>query len=228
MDGKRSDYRWIMAALMWIMLFTLGMSWYSFAPMMLTVMGDLSITFEEAGILIALVPLAMVMLCIPSGLLADPFGFKRTILIGGTILSTFGLARGFSENFTTLAITMFLCGAGYAITYSPLPKVIGTWFPATEYGLATGIIFSGMAGGMVVSFILTPTLLLRWTGSWQGIFVAIGVVSFASTTAWIVLAREAPQSTSEAPQRQLPRESLSLWRSFFSSSPRSSICGSPR
>jgi len=184
-----------MATLMWLMLFALGLSWFCFAPMMLTMMDDLSITFEKAGVIIALVPLALVIVCIPSGLFADRFGFKRTVLIGGIAMSVFGLFRGFSRDFATLAITTFLCGVGYAITYPALPKVVGIWFHAKEYALATGIVFSGMVAGLSASFVLTPAVLLPLSGSWQGVFIAIGILSLTFTIVWIVLAREASEST---------------------------------
>jgi MFS family permease len=182
-----------MAFLAWLMLFGLGLSWLSFAPMMLKVMEELSITFEEAGIIIALVPLALVMLCIPSGLLADRVGFKRTVLMGATIMSCFGLLRGFSTDFATLAITMFACGAGYAVSYPAVTKLIGVWFPPSEIAFATGIAFSGMEVGLSAAMVLTP-IFLAWNGSWRSTFIVIGILTLTITFVWILLAKDLQKS----------------------------------
>ncbi len=85
-------------------------------------------------------------------------------------MSVFGLFRGFSRDFATLAITTFLCGVGYAITYPDLPKMVGMWFHAKEHALARGTVFSGMVTGLSVSFVLTPAVLLPLIKSWQGVF----------------------------------------------------------
>ncbi len=217
MSEKVLSYRWVMATITWLMMFALGASWFCFAPMMVMLMEDLTVTFEQVGILIALVPLSLVILCIPGGLFADRFGVRITVLIGGILMGIFGLLRGFATDFTTLAITMFLCGVGYSISYPNLPKITGIWFPTREYALASGVMFTGMEVGISLPLILIPAVLLPWTGSWRGVFVAIGILSLVLTVVWIVLAKEQPKATTGFPQmnasselRSVPfRESLS-------------------
>ena len=215
--GDDLSYRWVMAAITWLMLFALGSSWFCFTPIIVILMEDLAMTFEQVGVIMALVPLSLVILCIPGGLFADRFGIRVTVLIGGIIMAVFGLLRGFATDFTTLAITMFLCGVGYSIAYPNLPKVTGVWFTPREYALASGVMFTGMEVGMSLPLILIPAVLLSWTGSWQGVFIAIGILSLALTVIWIALARERPKSATGSPQmssleelRGVPfRESLS-------------------
>jgi NNP family nitrate/nitrite transporter-like MFS transporter len=202
MTEKHPPYRWVMVGLMWLMLFALGLNWLSFAPLILLVMQDLGMTFEESGILMGLVPVALVILCIPSGLFADRIGVKKTVLIGGAVISAFGLLRGASSTPAMLALTMFLCGAGYAITYPPLPKLIGAWFPPGERGTATGVVFTGLEVGMSASFVLVPALLLPLTGSWQGVFIVIGAVSLALTVMWAAFAKEALKPITHPSQRR--------------------------
>jgi sugar phosphate permease len=160
--------------------------------MIVTMMEELGMTFEQVGFLVALVPLALVILCIPGGMFADRFGIRPTVVIGCLIMGVFGLLRGFSTSFSTLAVTMFLCGVGYAIAYPNLPKVTGLWFPYKEYALASGVMFTGMEVGIASSFILTPTVLLPLSGSWHGVFIAVGVLALAMTLIWLLLAKERP------------------------------------
>ena len=179
-----------MVAVTWLMLFSLGVSWFCITPME----DKLGVTYAQFGFLVALVPLALVILCIPGGLLADRFGVRRTVLIGGLIMGVFGLLRGFATNFPVLATTMFLCGAGYAIAYPNLPKVTGLWFPHKECALASGVMFTGMEVGIASSFILTPAVLLPLTGSSQGVFIAVGILALTMTLIWILLAKERPDN----------------------------------
>lgn len=199
MAVKLSSYRWVMVAITWLMLFTLGASWFCFTPMTLAVMKDLALSFEHVGIIISLVPLSLVILCIPGGLFADRFGIRLTVLIGGVIMGVFGLLRGFAADFIMLSVTTFLCGVGYSITYPNLPKVTGIWFPSREYALASGVMFTGMEVGIALPLILIPAVLLPWVGSWRGIFMVFGVISLSSTVVWMALAKEKPKSA-DAPQ----------------------------
>ncbi len=216
-NEKVSRYRWVMAAVTWLMLFSLGASWFCFTPMIVTMMGDLGITFEQVGFLVALIPLALVILCIPGGMFADRFGVRPTVVIGGLIMGVFGLLRGFATSFPTLAITMFLCGVGYSIAYPNLPKVTGLWFPFKEYALASGVMFTGMEVGIASSFVLTPAVLLPLTKSWQGVFIAVGILALAMTLVWILLAKERPVNLTTDQSKGLPsseREGVSFRKSI--------------
>jgi cyanate permease len=195
MSEKVPRYRWVMAFVTWLMLFSLGTSWFCFPPMIATMMADLGLSLEQAGFLVALVPLALVLLCIPGGLFADRFGVRPAVLIGGVIMGVFGLLRGFATNFLTLATTMFLCGVGYSIAYPNLPKVTGLWFSYKEYAMASGVMFTGMEVGIASSFILVPAVLLPVTGSWQGVFMAVGLIALAMTLIWALLAKERPNNS---------------------------------
>jgi sugar phosphate permease len=194
MSNKVSSYRWGLAALTWLMMFALGASWFCFTPMMTALAKDMVLSYEQLGILVALVPLSLVIICIPSGLFADRFGIRIAVSIGGTIMGVFGLLRGFATDFTTLAMYTFLTGVGYSIAYPNLPKVTGIWFSPKEYALASGVMFTGMEVGIASSLVLTPAVLLPWTGSWQGVFITIGTLSLVTTSAWMLFARERPKS----------------------------------
>lgn len=199
-----------MATLTWLMMFSLGVSWFCFPPLELILMDELSMDFSQAGLIISLVPLSLVLICVPGGLLADRFGIRKTVFLGGMFLGFFGLLRGFATNFITLALTTFLCGVGYSIAYPNLPKITGLWFPSHEYAIASGAMFTGMEVGMALPFILIPPVLLPWTGSWRYVFIIIGLSSLILSFLWILLAREKPKEVAKNVEGASFRESLSL------------------
>jgi MFS family permease len=189
-----------MVALTGLMMFALGASWFCLMPMMTILTEDLALSSEQFGMLVAMVPLSLVMVCIPSGLVADRLGVRTTVLAGGIIMGVFGLMRGFATDFIKLAGTMFLCGVGYSIAYPNLPKVAGVWFSPEKYALASGLMFTGMEAGIGSSLILTPAILLPWTGSWQRVFIIFGILSLIITSVWAVFAKEKPNCASRPSQ----------------------------
>jgi sugar phosphate permease len=200
MNREGLSYRWAMVALTWLMMFALGISWFCFTPMMTILAENLSLSLEQLGILVAMVPMSLVAVCIPGGMFADRIGVRTTVLAGGIIMGVFGLMRGFATDFTTLAATTFLCGVGYSIAYPNLPKVTGVWFSPEKYALASGLMFTGMEVGIASSLILTPAVLLPSTGSWQHVFITVGILSLVITLIWTVFAREKPNAPSGSPQ----------------------------
>jgi NNP family nitrate/nitrite transporter-like MFS transporter len=168
--------------------------------MMTILAGNLSLSLEQLGFIVAMVPLSLVAICIPGGILADRFGVRTTVLVGGIMMGVFGLTRGVARNFTTLAVTTFLCGVGYSIAYPNLPKVTSVWFSPEKYALATGLMFTGMETGIGASLVLTPAILLLWTGSWQHVFIAVGIISLVVTFIWTVFAREKPNGSAGSSQ----------------------------
>lgn len=166
--------------------------------------------FGQVGLIISFVPLSLVLLCIPGGLLADRFGIRKTVFLGGLLLGLFGLLRGCATNFATLALTTFLCGVGYSIAYPNLPKITGLWFPSNEYAIASGAMFTGMEVGMALPFIIIPSMLLPWTSSWRAVFIIMGLLSLTFSFAWILFARDKPKGTVKSGDGASFRESLSV------------------
>ena len=54
--------------------------------------------------------------------------------------------------------------------------------------------FTGMEVGIASSFIMVPAVLLPLTGSWQGVFIAVGLIALAMTLIWALLAKERPSN----------------------------------
>jgi NNP family nitrate/nitrite transporter-like MFS transporter len=54
--------------------------------------------------------------------------------------------------------------------------------------------FTGMEVGIASSFILAPAVLLPLTGSWQGVFIAVGLIALTITLVWALLAKERPSN----------------------------------
>ena len=120
-------------------------------------------------------PLAGVFIGLPSGLLADRFGIKRTLTVLCILAGVFGALRGFSVNFITLAATMFLFGLMAAATPSVVPKVTAEWFSGKRLGLANAMLNVAWSIGAMVATQFSATVFSPLLGGWRNVMFLYGV-----------------------------------------------------
>jgi MFS family permease len=88
---------------------------------------DLNLSIFQTGVIWGMDPLAGIFISIPSGLLADRFGVKRTLTVICFLAGICCALRGLSTGFTSLAITMFLFGLTGAATPTVASKITVLW-----------------------------------------------------------------------------------------------------
>ena len=156
-------------------------------------------------------PLAGIFVGLPSGLLADRFGIKRTLTVLCILAGVFGALRGFSTSFLTLAGTMFLFGLMAAAAPSVVPKVTAEWFSGKRLGLANGILNVAWSIGAMFATQLSATTFSPLLGGWRNVIFLYAVPCVALGLLWLFTGRE-PDKT-ENPELltiKVPfRESLS-------------------
>src|SRR5665647_2033659 len=88
---------------------------------------DLNLDMVSIGTIWGMDPLAGVFVCMLGGLMADRFGLKRTLVVTCILSGIFCALRGLSNNFISMAATMFLFGIVNSITFAVAPKVAAVW-----------------------------------------------------------------------------------------------------
>src|ERR1700751_2423682 len=167
----------------------------------------------------------------PTGRLADRLGPRWTIFAGGkwwasftAAITLFSPAAGAS--LVLLMGARFLLGIGEAVVYPASNRLVATWIPSAERGLANGIIFAGVGFGAGV----TPPLVtwLMSTYGWRSAFWASALVGIAAGIVWFIVARDTPakppwikREESEHIARGLPANSSDSgaplsWRAILS------------
>lgn len=105
-------------------------------------------------------------LIVTGGRLADLFGRRRIFILGATIFAVFSILGGLAPDTWVVLACRFLMGVGGAMMW---PAILGMTYgllPATEAGLAGGVIL-GAAGfgnsvGPLLGGILTDSIGWRW------------------------------------------------------------------
>jgi MFS family permease len=144
-------------------------------------------------------PLAGVFVGLPGGLLVDRFGVKRTLIVICLLCGVFGALRGLSNNFISMAATMFLFGLVVAMVPSIVPKVTAVWFSGRHLGLTNAFINVAWSIGAMTGTMFSATVLSPWLGGWRYVLFLFGAPAIIVGLLWLVAGREPGASELPAP-----------------------------
>jgi predicted MFS family arabinose efflux permease len=208
----KSNYRWYILALgMLTYASVVGLARMGMPVLFNEISADLNLSVAQIGTIWGLDPLAGVFIGLPGGLLADRFGIKRTLVVVCILAGIFCALRGFSVNFLTLAVSMFLFGFMAAVTPSIVPKVTALWFSREQFGIINALLVISLSVGSMIATMTSSTLLSPWLGGWRYVLFLLGGPAIIVGFLWLITGREPKEDeTPAAAARAVPlRESLS-------------------
>lgn len=130
-----------------------------------------------------------------AGRLADRFGPYRLIFFAILWWSALTVAvtlvpAGLAVSFALLLFVRFLLGIGEAVIFPASNRLVASWIPSKERGLANGLIFAGVGvGGGIAPPLITYFML---THSWRASFYACAAVGVVVSVAWLLFVRDKP------------------------------------
>jgi len=130
-----------------------------------------------------------------AGRIADRFGASRAIaaaLIWWGIFSALlpFVPPAIPGAMGLLLAVRFLHGCGEAIIFPASNRLVASWIPSQERGLANGLIFAGVGiGGAVAPPLITFVMINH---SWRWAFWLCALIGFASCVLWVTLVRNSP------------------------------------
>ena len=114
--------------------------------------------------------LAIAMVQVPMGRLADIHGRKKIYLVGLGISLAAALAGAFAGSVPVLLVSRTFQGIGAGMTGNTIIAIITSVFPSEERGKALGISMAGTYGGLIFGPLIGGFLTYRF--GWPSIFVA--------------------------------------------------------
>lgn len=116
---------------------------------------------------------------IPSGIMVDKFGQKK-VLIPGFIVFVLGvLSIGFAHNLTMIYLGSVLAGIGCGTYYGAAFSLTAEHVPPEKKGIATAIVNSGSALGLILGMTGSSFIVKQLNLSWQTmVFISAGLVVF--------------------------------------------------
>ncbi len=180
----------------WIAFFMTFVVWLGLGPIMPFIQEALSLSDQQAKVLLIL----NVAMTIPSriivGMLVDKFGprimFSSILILGGFI----SIAFAWADSYQNLAIMRFLSGfigAGFVVGI----RMIGEWFPARQTGLAQGIYggwgnFGSAGAAVTLPFIAAN---MGGTDGWRYAITFASIAAIAYGVFYYTVARNTPQGS---------------------------------
>lgn len=143
--------------------------------MMQQIMTQFSIDASQFGLIAAFYYYGYAGMQIPVALFLDKFGTKKIVCLFAIICGLAMALFTYSENWYLACLGRFLIGAGSAVGFLGVSKVISEWFPATYYTKMIGLSFSvGLIGAIYGG---KPIGLLIEAYPWQQVALALSIVS---------------------------------------------------
>lgn len=119
---------------------------------------------------------------IPSGILADKLGPKKTVSVFSILAAIGSVIFGLAPNIVVAYIGRFLVGIGVSVVFICLIKIQSRWFYSRNFALMIG--FAGLAANLGAVLAQTPLVIATQKFGWRNTFIYMGLamVFFAVLT----------------------------------------------
>ena len=134
---------------------------------------------------------------VPVGVALDRFGSRRMILAGAVTMAAGQLALALAVDVPTAVAARVLVGAGDAMTFISVLRVVSLWFPGRTVPLVTqltGIL--GQLGSIVAAY---PLVALLHGTSWEATFLGAAATGLLVAVLVLVALRDSPAGDARGP-----------------------------
>jgi MFS family permease len=199
--------RWVVLAIIFLTRTCVGFQFIAVATQMPQLRAELHFDYSQIGILLGVFMIAGALLSLPSGMIANRLGDRRTIQIGLIALVAGGAILGSGETFYAALIGRIIGGFGAVFITVPAAKVLTDWFVGKEIATAMSVLGVSWPVGIAVGMSLLPFI-----NVWSDWRVAVYVTAAAPALAMLLVAiLPAPGERTEAesaPENPIARPPL--------------------
>lgn len=136
---RKMDGRWIMLILLFVGMIEATVNWFSVVDAIPYLEKIYRIDIVSIGFLVSAFVISFSAFMLPSGILSNRFGPRKTMTAGFIMEGLGSIISGFSPNFPTLLISRAISGFGGSIVIIVTMGVINIWFRGKEISMANGI-----------------------------------------------------------------------------------------
>lgn len=192
-EEKGPSYRWwILVMTSLVNIIVIGLAWMCMPVLFSEISQKTGWSIEKLFASWGIIPLAIVFLNIPAGLIGDKYGIRKVVGIGIIIMSIAGALRGLSDSYLEFMIWTFVFGCTFPFAAVLLPKALGVYFTSKELGMANGIVLGAYGAGAAFSLMFSGTIISSAVGGWQNVVYLYGVLSLIIGIVWLMTVKDRP------------------------------------
>jgi nitrate/nitrite transporter NarK len=158
------------------------------APAVLTreLSTEFALTAAALGNLSAVYFYSYVAMQIPTGLLADHWGPRRTLTLGGIVAALGAVLFGLADSYTLVALGRLLVGGAVGVAFVSMLKLSTHWFDHSRFATITGVaVATGVIGAVSAG---APLRFAADAFGWRYVIVASGAVTaLVAIATWLVV-----------------------------------------
>ena len=186
MTEQASSMKWTVLVLVAAADFcVVGLSWMVMPVLFGEIMGKTGWTLQAIMLAWGLIPLAMVFITLPAGILGDKYGIRWIPGLGMVAAGITGAMRGMFDSVTMFQIAMLLYGCSFPFAFILMPKALATYFPPEELGKANGIAMGCYGAGGGLALLLGGSWISPHLGGWQNVVYLFGAVTVIVGIIWL-------------------------------------------
>jgi ACS family glucarate transporter-like MFS transporter len=160
---------------------------------------DLGISDLTFGVVFGAFAFGYAVFMLPSGLLADRWGPRKSLALSVFFWSFFTLCTGLVSGIAMLISIRFLFGLAEAGVFPQATRAVHNWTLPHERGLALGLLNTGSRLGAAFGLAVTPLCVARL--GWRASFALLGVLGAVWSAVWYAWFRDAPAVNYPSPTR---------------------------
>jgi len=184
-------YPWFMLLLFGLLIGVNQMMALNFAALVTAIQAKYGVSDFLAGLLTLMNPITFLVFGFHAGISLDHHGYKKVISYAALLMTLGAFARSFDLGYSVLLVTHTLITISSVYFLSAIGKLASDWFPASQIGVATGVIMALMLLGTGIGMGATP-LFVELAG-WRGTLTAYAIMSAVVTGLFWIFVKEKQQ-----------------------------------
>lgn len=197
-------WRWILWVTIGVTFLLVNANRLSTAVLAEDLMAAFDTTGAQLGTLHAVFFWVYAAMQIPTGLLADRVGPRRTAAVGAAVMSVGTIGFAAANTYLVAVLARALVGLGGSVIFVCILRFCATWFRADEFATLSGLSFtlSGLGG----VFATTPLAIAVGAVGWRAAIGSLGAVGFVAAAAVFALVRDTPARAGFEPIDGVPEQ----------------------
>jgi MFS transporter, ACS family, hexuronate transporter len=162
--------------LVWLLIIQMitALAYYGYVPLIPLMVKEFSLTNTQIGWMTSAVFLGSSLIAIPSGLITDQFGARKSLFSFCLLLLFVIFAFSLSNSFYFILVLLFLLGTGYGGITPGTNKSIMENFDLHNRGTAMGLKQMGVSLGSALGSLLLPVI-ANYSG-WRASLLSIAIL----------------------------------------------------